>query len=55
MSINVTFELFFVQRIVGISLDLEIHIPHIGVETNESKSISPIPFLHIEQIMTFVS
>jgi len=55
MSIIATFGLFFAQRIVGISFDLERHIPHIGLETNESNSISPIPFLQFEQIMIFVS
>jgi len=37
------------------SFGAEIQIPHIGVNTNESNSISPIALLHFEQIITLVS
>ena len=55
MSINETLGLFFMQRFVGISFDLERQNPHIGLEINESNSISPIPLLHLEQITILVS
>ena len=44
-----------VSTIAFASFEREIQIPHMGLDTSESNSISPIAFLHFEQTITLVS